>query len=83
MTPVPDEVIVGRYRWTVRRYTPKRRGGKAGHGWIRPRDVFPGSSGPPGEVEVGAREAALVDEVARLRALLVHPDPTTTEETTP
>lgn len=51
-------VAVGKFQYVRRDYTPKRRNGPAGHGWIRqdPR------------AEVGQEVCTLVDEIVRLRA---------------
>ena len=50
-------MTIGSYTYTIRRYTPKRRGQPAGHGWVRdsPR------------AEVGQEVKLLVDEIAKLR----------------
>lgn len=59
----PDMLTVGDRTWTIRRYTPKRRGGPAGHGWVR--DSNPGSMIP--RIEVSGGECELLNEIARLR----------------
>jgi hypothetical protein len=55
---------VGRFLYRKRPYTPKRRGETAGHGWVRddPR------------AEVGAEVRVLLDEIDRLRGMLVRAD---------
>ena len=66
--PAPDlprEVTVGETTYRLRPYTPKRRGGWAGHGWMRP---VRNASSASGESEVSAEMKALLDEIVRLRA---------------
>lgn len=46
-------VIVGRLEYVRRDYTPKRRGQKAGHGWIRQEP----------RAEVGMEAKILIDEM--------------------
>lgn len=58
-----ERMEVGGRVYTLRPYTPKRRGAKAGHGWVR--EVAPGRRS-----EIGAEGVDLLDEIARTRNAL-------------
>lgn len=61
ITATQDTLIVGRFEYRRRPYTPKRPGHEPGHGWVRKQG---------GHVaEVGQEVRVLLDEIDRLRAL--------------
>ncbi len=69
MSDLPKEVVVGNFTYTLRPFTPKRKGQPSpGHDWIR--DVGQGTAAPH-RSGVGAEAHALIDEIVRLRSAKV------------
>lgn len=66
MDNLPETVVVGHVTYTLRQFTPKRKGEHAGHGWVR--EV--GHGGIVHRSEVGAESLMLIDEIVRLRGLV-------------
>lgn len=63
-----QQVIVGRFTYERRDYTPSPRNRNPGHGWLRKVDSP--AAGATGRSECSQEGKTLVDEIVRLRALL-------------
>jgi hypothetical protein len=61
----PDEIEIAGTKYTMRKFTPKRKGEPVGHGWVR---NVAWASSASGRSEVGAEAVNLIDEIVTLRA---------------